>query len=136
MTHRTRQSDWCSFALTLQPYIIVDHCGTRFRKLDVFNQLYDPDSTVQIDLLVSNNHYLFSLQPREEYDKAEQEREAIDAATDDVFRRMAMDVIRENNHELSHLTVVQMMMKGMKAVYNTTPQIDAEVKKIIQHKVT
>lgn len=134
MTHRTRQSDWCAFALTLQPFIIVDPAGNKVRKLDVFNMLYDPDSTTQIDLVVSNNHFTFSLQPRQEYDKAEQEREAIDTATDDIIRRMAMEVIKANNHELSHLTVIQMMTKGMREVYNATKQIDAEVKKVMQVK--
>ena len=131
---RTRQCEWANFAVALQPYTIVDHGGKIRRKLDVFCELYDPRSTTQLDLVVSNHHPLLSLVPRGDFDASLAHQSELDNATDTVIRRMAMDIMTKNGTDLTAITVLGMITAGMRQVYDNCAQIEDQVNKVLQGK--
>lgn len=132
-SYRTRQSDWCNFAVALQSFSIITLDGTVIRKIDVFNRLYTPDSTTQLDLVVANHHPEFSLKARDDYDKSQAAMAEHDAALRTVFYGMARHEM-EKHGSVTPVTAMRMMTECMKAVYDNPQQIEDAVSKILQAK--
>lgn len=130
MTPQQRTA-YANFCAAIQAYDI--YLGTtKLNKQAVFCELYDPHSDTVLNLIVTNHHPTLHLKHRHEYDQSVMERQAIEEATDEVMKRIAVKVFRDATGDLTMDNVVGMMVRAMRKVFDDPKTVETEITRIVQ----
>ena len=130
MTPQQRTA-YANFCASIQAYDI--YLGaTKQNKQAVFCELYDPHSDTALNLIATNHHPTLHLEHRPGYDQSVMERQAIDEATDEVMKRIAVKAFRDAPGDLTMDSIVGMMVRAMRTVFDDPKAVETEITRIVQ----
>ena len=89
---------WGKFTVALQAYTLINQFGSPISKREVFETLFDPDtsSQVQLELVMSGFHQQFGRVQRYAFDEAANESDLIHELTQEVAHEAAVSILRGN----------------------------------------